>query len=273
MTLEARAPTQYDELWRLANRIQNTEFVPVAFRGRPDAILAAVLYGRGIDVAEIVALQHIVVINGRTDADAQLKRALVKRAGHTLIPETRTATKATITGVRRDDRTSLTVSWTLEDAVRAQLVTLDQDGHPIAKTKSGAVLPWQAYTTVMLYNRASVELCNAHFSDVLAGFSPQPNVEAYDDELADREYQDDVGFDGPVEFGVNLDGTVGLVPSLPARTDSGGGEVPEVRPAPTGGTSRGGPEPQPDLDVEGLFTPGEAIAAVPDDDDPERPFE
>jgi hypothetical protein len=244
---DAPAPTQYDELWRLANRIHKTEFVPAAFRGRPDAVLACILTGRALFVAEMIALKHISLINGRPDESAELMRALVKRAGHTLIAEHRTAEKATITGIRADDRTPMTVTWTLDDAVTAELVTLDDDGHPVATTDKGKALPWQAYTRVMLYNRATKELCRAHFGDVLAGLSPAVVDLDLDAELAADEYQSAIEVDS-VEL-------AGLSPG-PERGEAPGPGTDEVRPphpASTPEAPAGGPQPADDLDPERPF--------------------
>jgi hypothetical protein len=193
-------PTQYDELWRLAQRIHDTDFVPVGLRGRPTAVLACILYGQALDIPEMVALRHIAVINGRPAEDAQLMRALVKRAGHTLIPETRTATQATITGVRVDDKTTMTVTWTLADAVSAELLTVDEHGQAVAKTRDGKPLPWQSYTRVMLYNRATVELVRAHFGEVLAGFSAPLLDLDVESELAADDYQDRITDDDAAEI-------------------------------------------------------------------------
>src|SRR5437899_3098351 len=66
------------------------------------------------------ALQHIIVIDGKATADAQLIGMLVRRAGHRLEDKTTTET-STVTITRADDGSVHTVTFTMQDAARAGL--------------------------------------------------------------------------------------------------------------------------------------------------------
>src|SRR5712664_560327 len=77
-------------------------FVPAHFFKQPNKILAAMLYGRDLGITPTNALQHIIVIDGKATADAQLIGMLVRRAGHRLEDKT-TAEQSTVTITRADD--------------------------------------------------------------------------------------------------------------------------------------------------------------------------
>ena len=66
----------------LAERVSKTEFVPKELRGRPEAVLAALMSGaeRGLGPMESLRLLH--VIEGRPSLSAEGMRALVLSHGH-----------------------------------------------------------------------------------------------------------------------------------------------------------------------------------------------
>src|ERR1700704_1275353 len=69
-------------------------FLPNHFFGEPYKVMAAILYGRDLGLSNFMALQHLVPIEGKVGADAQLVGMLVRRAGHKLEDKT-TATAST----------------------------------------------------------------------------------------------------------------------------------------------------------------------------------
>jgi len=146
---------------RLAEAICQTEMVPNALRGRPDAALAVMLAGFELNVGPMQALQSIDIIQGRPAVSPELMRALAIKAGHQLIV-TATDDTATIRCHRRDwpaDQWS-DFTWTLDDAKRAGLVRADS--------------PWTKYPRAMLTARVTAEACRAVFPDVIAGLSYTP---------------------------------------------------------------------------------------------------
>jgi hypothetical protein len=152
-------PSHWEASWRLAQRIAATPFVPGALRGRPEAVLACVLYGSELNLGPMQSLASIHVIDGRPAAAPELMRALIARAGHRLDVEHATDDTVTLVGTRADTGATARVTWTLEDARRANLLG------------KGA---WKTYPRAMLLARATSELARMIFADVIAGLSYTP---------------------------------------------------------------------------------------------------
>jgi hypothetical protein len=142
---------------RLAEYIASTEFVPKAYRDQPAAVAAAILAGREMGIGPMTALQHLYVVEGRPAMSAQLMRALVMSAGHTLRVVESTSARCTVTGRRRGESTDREpVTWSGEEVRRAGLASRTT---------------WQRYPRQMLLARATAELCRVVFPDVLGGMS------------------------------------------------------------------------------------------------------
>jgi len=175
--------------WTLAQRIAATEFVPKGLRGKPEAVMAAMLYGREAGVGEMQALSKIHVVDGRPGMAAELMRALVFQHGHELWIEESSSTRCIVAGKRRDSTRETRVTWTLDDGKRAGLLGKDN---------------WKKYPDAMLLARATAKLCRAVFPDVLAGLSYTL------EELADGDTPEDAMLEVVAEQG---DGA----PAAPAR--------------------------------------------------------
>jgi hypothetical protein len=158
------------QAWQLAQRIARTEFVPAALRGKPESVLAAILFGRELGIGPMQSLQAIHVIEGRPGASPELMRALVARAGHRIDLESAGDEAVTLRGERADTGATATVTWSLADAERAGLIQI-KDGRPWARSSSGKRLPWEQYPRAMLTARATAELCRVLFPDVISGLS------------------------------------------------------------------------------------------------------
>lgn len=151
---------------QLAERIANTDFVPVGLRGRPEAVLAAILTGREVGIPAMQALAKIHVIKGRPTMAAELMRAVVLQAGHRIWTEEYTSHRVTLCGRRFDAGPDevFRVTWTLDDAKRAGLA---------------GQANWRAYPRAMLLARATSELCRLAFADAIGGIGYVP--EDFDD--------------------------------------------------------------------------------------------
>lgn len=145
--------------WRTAQRIANTPFVPGAFRGKPESVFAAVLFGEEMGLGPMQSLTQIHVIEGKPSISPELMRALVFKAGHRIDIKVASETKAVLYGKRSDSGSEATVEWTMNDAQRAGLAG------------RGA---WKTYPRAMLMARATSELCRMLFPDVVAGLSYTP---------------------------------------------------------------------------------------------------
>lgn len=60
----ALRPRNFEELWKFAQMVSETDFVPSAFRGKPGAVIAACQLGNEVGLPPMTALKWIAVING-----------------------------------------------------------------------------------------------------------------------------------------------------------------------------------------------------------------
>lgn len=140
----------------LARLVGKTEFVPANLRDRGGAIAACVLYGAELGIGPMQALAKIPVIDGRPAPSAELVRGLALAAGHDIWAESASTTSVTMAGKRRNSEHVQRVTWTIDDARRAQL-----DGKA----------NWRRYPRQMLVARATAELVRMLAPDVLGGIS------------------------------------------------------------------------------------------------------
>ena len=158
----------------LAAAVAKTEFVPKGLRGRPEAVVAAILQGHELGLEPMASLNKIHVVDGRPTLAAELMRALVQRAGHEIWLEEASSTRVTMGGRRRGEEHPTRITWTIDDAKRAKLA---------AKTN------WTNYPRAMLIARCTGELCRLLFADVLAGLSytVEEVRDGFDEEDEERE--------------------------------------------------------------------------------------
>lgn len=144
------------DAYTLAERIARTDFVPAALKGKPEAVMACILTGHEVGIGAMQSLSKIHVIEGRPAMAAELMRALVLRDGHEIWFEDSSNTKVTICGQRAGSDKVTRVTWTMDDAKKANL-----DGRK----------NWRSFPRAMLIARATGELCRMMFADVLGGIS------------------------------------------------------------------------------------------------------
>lgn len=145
--------------WKLSQRIANTPFVPKGLQGKPESVLACVLYGAELGLGPMQSLNSIHVIEGRTAMSPELMRAMVARHGHRIDVIENSNTVCEVKGIRADTGSTATVRWTMEDARMAGLVGKNN---------------WKTYPRAMLLARATSELCRIVFPDIIAGLSYTP---------------------------------------------------------------------------------------------------
>lgn len=161
----------YQEMALLARVAQfvavpTNEMCPSWARGKPGAVFSAFLAASALtgkrDPNELIvlALKHVYVVNGKVGTSASLMRAIVRTKGHKVEILEKTNDVCTLKGTRADTGETETVTWAMEDAEMAGLV------------KPGGA--WATYPRRMLYARATSELADSLFPDVLAGFSYTP---------------------------------------------------------------------------------------------------
>lgn len=155
MTSQALVLRSDDECFALAERLKRVNILPAAYRGKPDEIAVAIMYGQELGLSPMTSLQRVVVIDGKPGLDAQGMSAVIRQAGHSL-SGWHNADGAEITGTRCDNGDTMTVTFTMEDAKRAQLANKDN---------------WKKYPASMCWARCVSQLGRDLFSDCLLGFS------------------------------------------------------------------------------------------------------
>jgi hypothetical protein len=145
--------------------IAGTEFVPPGLRGNLPAILACVATGRALGIADMTALRSIHVIDGKATFSAELMVMLARQRGHSITGEVSEGS-ATVTGRRRDNGDTMTVTWTMQMADRAGLTNKQN---------------WRKYPESMLWARAVSQLCRELFADCFAGATYTPEELGADD--------------------------------------------------------------------------------------------
>lgn len=141
---------------KFADYISHTEFVPAALRGKPAAIAAAMLAGREAGVAPLRSLAHMHMVDGRPSMSAEQKRAQAMAAGHEIVYLETSSVRCVVKGRRRDSENWSTVTWTMDDAKKAELAG-----------KSN----WRKHPRRMLEARATGELCDMLFPDATGGMA------------------------------------------------------------------------------------------------------
>lgn len=153
------APVNYEMMWKVSQRVTNTPFVPKALQGKPESVLACILYGAEMGIGPMQSLNSIHVIEGRASMSPELMRAMVARYGHRIDVIENSNEACEMKGIRKDTESTATVRWTMADAKKAGLV---------GKTN------WDKYPRAMLMARCTSELCRILFPDIIAGLSYTP---------------------------------------------------------------------------------------------------
>lgn len=163
----------WDELRRIefvAARVAATEIVPKSLRNKPDAVIGAALAGRELRIPFMQALRDIAMVDGTPTPSAKLVRELIRRNGHAIecLSDQNDEHRAVYRFRRREWPEGEWREWsyTIEDAIRAGLVTL-KDGKPHARSNSGKPLPWETYTAALLRARAITSLGREWFAECL----------------------------------------------------------------------------------------------------------
>lgn len=148
------SPREWDAMRAMAETIALTEFVPRDFRGRPEAVLAAILSGRELGIGPMQSLKDISIIDGRPALAAHLVLAMLRKGGVVIDQAESTDERAYIRAHRQDTGEQAEIEWTMEEAQRAGLANKDN---------------FRKYPRDMLWARAVGRLGRRLGSDLLAG--------------------------------------------------------------------------------------------------------
>lgn len=158
----------------MAEEVCRTNIMPVDLR-TPAATLLVLLAAHDLVIEPTMAFQKLYVVEGRLTMSAELMVRLILRRGHDIWPdESNDATKATAHCVRKGTSRVVDITFTIGDAVNAELVEI-KEGRPYARSRDGhKKLPWELYTADMLWARAVSRAARRRFPDCLAGITYTP---------------------------------------------------------------------------------------------------
>lgn len=200
------AQLDFAEMMRRAAVLAKTELVPKPLQGKPEAIVVIGVWGAEHGVPLMTAIQEVHVIENRPSPSAQLRLALIRRAGHEARFLDTDSTKAVLRARRREYRNDpdawVTVTYTIDDARKAGLLDrwverwverrkqtwkigddlewADITGAPewVPEAVAGGDIRmkdnWAKYPADMLRARAASVMSRMEFSDVLAALDIEP---------------------------------------------------------------------------------------------------
>jgi hypothetical protein len=138
----------------IAESLARTSFVPVAFRGKPAEVTAAILAGQEIGLDPMASLRAIDIIQGKPALSALAQRAVVQSRGHDVWVAESTATRAVVRGRRHGTGEEQVSVWSMDRANKMGLLGKDN---------------WKLQPQAMLVARASAECCRLVAADALLG--------------------------------------------------------------------------------------------------------
>lgn len=165
----ALEPNSTRDAWVMAGKLYESRLYPQL--ASQEAIFAIMLRGRSIGVDATTALSLFHMVEGRPTMHADLVVGLVLRSGKAEFFEIEKLAVDAVTYCtkRRGARKDVSLTWSMEDALRAGLVTKDNQGRYHGVSRSGKPSNWDKYPRAMLRHRAATELARAVYPDVTAG--------------------------------------------------------------------------------------------------------
>lgn len=152
----------FDGAYRLAKNLAMSSIIPQDLRGNPADVLVIVLYGQELGLAPMQAMNTIDVVKGRPSLRANLWVALTRKAGHKVRVLKETGTSCTVSVTRNDDPEPVVVTYTLDDAKTAGLLSNDN---------------YRKNPKAMLYARAASTACRRACPEVAMGFVDEYEAE------------------------------------------------------------------------------------------------
>lgn len=205
-------PRNLGEAMELAKYLSVSSIIPHALRGKAADILVIIMYGTELGLSVNQALRGINVINGAPSLSAELRVAKTRERGHAIgvvcgvdigggrrcaewahhpihgVPTDQdpgrhpfdadhTRERCTVKAVRKDTGETAIITWTIEDAIAAQLIKRAESGDLVARSARNEPLPWELYPADMLYNRASDRAAKRIAPEVAFGLYTEEETE------------------------------------------------------------------------------------------------
>lgn len=172
-------PESVPEMMQVARFLGESTMLPEHLRGEPASLFAVMLKARALNIPMATAFDNVIVQDGKTGLTTTLMQALVIRAGYKLFLAYQDDQSATVRaereGIGPNQEGHALVSFSLADAERAKLITIDAAGKITARSKAGYSKPWELYTQDMLIWRAIARAARYYFGDVLMGMVYTPD--------------------------------------------------------------------------------------------------
>lgn len=156
---ETRAMTLGQKV-EYAKLLADSGMIPKHYQKHPANCLVAIEYGEALDIAPIVAINQITVVNGGASMEAKLMIALARKAGH----------KVRLSG---DEKTATCVIVRADDPGHESIVTWDEAKAKKSKLWGGG--HWEKNPGLMLRYRAAAECIRLTCPEVLAGITYTPD--------------------------------------------------------------------------------------------------
>lgn len=182
---------EWDMIRVQADHLARSKVVPKQYRGEPDDIIAAALYGRELGFGIATSLNLIDVIEGNPEINAEGKLSLIRARRHSVQGYVN-EDEARLIGVRADNGDTMEVVFTYEEAQRIKVSSWSGPQNNRRKVESSLTDKdnWRNFRQDMLWARAVSRLGRRLFGDVLQGFSYDRDeieshiLEAYEPEPA-----------------------------------------------------------------------------------------
>lgn len=169
------SPDKWATFGRIAVTTADTDFVPKGLRGKPEAVMACLLYGDSLGLHPSVSLSDVFVADGKPGVSGALMLSLIRTAGHKITFEW-------IDGVWPGDTTGEVKRYgarcfgqRIEDG---EVVETDEWTYTMVDAKQAGLWPnsnpkaaWMKTPMVMCRWRALAQLVRFLFPDVLRGGS------------------------------------------------------------------------------------------------------
>lgn len=151
------SPRNFEEAWRMAEILANSDMVPKDFKNKPENCLIAMQWGVEVGLKAMQALQNIAVINGRPSMWGDAVIALARNSPMCEYITEEDDGKVAICRVKRRGEAEQFRTFGMEDAKLAGL--------------AGKAGPWTQYPKRMRQLRARAFAIRDVFPDVLRGLA------------------------------------------------------------------------------------------------------
>lgn len=158
-------PKSLEEARSLSSTISKASLLPDALRGKEADVLMTIMTGAELGLGPMQSIRSIDVIKGKPTLKAEAMVALVRRRRDVceyLVLRKSDATACTMETKRVGDPVATTLSFTIEDAKAAGLLSNDN---------------WKRFPAAMLRARCGSAICKAVYSDLTLGLYDPEEIE------------------------------------------------------------------------------------------------